>query len=519
MKKPKMTAAEKEAAKKALAPARKERARDQIDIANAARFAEQHRERLKYCEALGGWLIWDGKAWAADPQALKVMLLAIETARSLFDDVAQAESVDEKKAASRNYFYANRLTALRAMIAIAKSELEASADTFDRDPFALNCLNGTVDLRNGKIKPHDPNAFITKLNQIDFDPRAIAPRWETFLEEVLPDRILRAYIQRAVGYSLSADQREECMFVTIGSGANGKGVLFDILRAAIGPYGIAGRPELLMRKKWENANNEDLALLRGQRLVEVSETSEAHELNESQVKNLTGQDALRASFKYQSLKATEFRATHTLWLRTNNAPIIHGADYAIWRRLKLITFGVQFVPEFAYRAAIKTNPTRAADASLRILDSGLRDKLRKEVKGVLAWAIKGAIAWWNRGEPDLREPAIVTLAVEQFRSDMDRLGQFLDECCKRIAGAKTPSKALYARYRMWALEKGLKPWAAPTFGVRLSKAGFKGWRTTTEKGHEGLMLAETASDTTARSLRKMGKVIPIDDAKRKRRNA
>lgn len=470
---------------------------NEADAGNAKLFAAQHRDKLKYCKSRGGWFIWSGKHWCADPDD-QIMAYAIKTADSLLSEIDLAKDLDAKEAASRRYVSAHRIASLHAMIDIARHKLAVNANIFDRDPFALNCSNWTIDLRTGRLKKHNPADLITKLLALEYDPKATAPRWEKFLAEVLPDKALRAYVQRAIGYSLTAEQREQCFFIAVGSGANGKGVFFKTLRAAIGPYGTSARPELLIHKHFENTNNEDLACLRGQRLVEVSETNKSHELNEQQVKSLTGEDFITASLKYQSLKGTEFVPTHTIWLRTNTKPKIYGTDPAIWRRPKIILFPLRFVAAFEYRALVASNASLAA--SLRILDSGLSDALRAELQGVLAWAVKGAALWWNKGAPDLRTPSIVTSAIEEYRSDEDRLGRFIDECCSRDETVTTTLKLIYPIYRKWAEAKGIKPWSDATLSTHLEAAGFKKSRTMTGSQFTGLKLNPSANETTAASL-------------------
>jgi putative DNA primase/helicase len=262
----------------------------------------------------------------------------------------------------------------------------------------------------------------------------------------------------------------------------------------------------LIHKHFENTNNEDLACLRGQRLVEVSETNKSHELNEQQVKSLTGEDFITASLKYQSLKGTEFVPTHTIWLRTNTKPKIYGTDPAIWRRPKIILFPLRFVAAIEYRALVASNASLAA--SLRILDSGLSDALRAELQGVLAWAVKGAVLWWNKGAPNLRTPSIVTSAVEEYRSDEDRLGRFIDECGEADAAVTTPLKAIYPIYRKWAEAKGIKPWSDVTLSMHLDAAGFKMSRTKTGSQCAGLKLNPSVAENTMNSL---------EDIKRKNR--
>jgi len=480
---------------------------DVADVGSARKFAAQHRDRLKYCAALGGWFIWSGKYWAADPDD-QVMKFAILTAGTLFADVEAATDLKRKDAAFKFYVASHRRDRLRAMIDIARHMLAVNADIFDGDPFLLNCANGTVDLCTGRLKVHDPADCITKLIELDYDGKAKAERWRQFLSEVLLERGTASYMQRAVGYSLTGDQREECLFVAVGDGSNGKGVFYDLLRGAIGPYGSTGRPELLVRKhRFDDTNNEDVASLRGRRLVEVSETGERHELNEDQVKNLTGEDNLSARMKYESLRT--FRPTHHIHLRTNAKPIIRGMDYAIWRRLKIIPFNVRFLSVSEYDAIIKKDPARKNDSRLKVKDTSLREVLRDELQGILTWAIQGAVAWWNGGEPDLREPKVVVSAVEEYRSDQDRLGQFAKECCEFAGGEKTLVRDLYARYRPWAESKGWKPWAENSFSIYLGKAGFKKAMIGTQRAREGLKLkpwdpaADDAVQNTEQNLKAM----------------
>jgi putative DNA primase/helicase len=472
---------------------------DPADVGNAQRFAKQHGEILKHCPSLACWLIWNGKCWAAD-SGDQVMAFAIKTVKSLFDEVGKQRGLKEQEAAFKFYAASSKRERLRAMIDIARHMLATDISEFDRDKFALNCNNGTVDLRTGKIKAHDPADLITKMIAIDYDPRARAPRWAKFLSEVMTVDVA-SYVQRAVGYSVTGDQRAECMFITYGGGANGKGVFFDKIRDAVGQYGSTGRSELLIHKRYENQNNEDVAMLRGQRFVEVSETGETHELNEEQVKNLTGQDRIKASMKYKSL--VEFDPTHHIWLRTNAKPNVRGTNFAIWRRLKLIPFAVRFMYPREIAALIQSGAVRKGDPLVRVRNDNLRDQLRGETAGILTWVIKGATLWWNNGRPDLREPKVVTEAIDEYRSEQDRLGQFLDDRCLRDASATTFTGELYVDYCKWAKEKGLKAWADITLGMRLGDAGFKAVQVDGRRARAGLKLKPTAEQIQTRKLEKM----------------
>ena len=311
------------------------------DMGLAHRFAEQHRAHVRYCPALG-WLVWDGKRWERQgKETAKVMRYAKQTVRALRDEVLAVETDSDKNDKLFKFYVAStRRPRLEAMIALAKDELLVEADQLDRDPFVLNCLNGTVDMRNGKRRDHNPDDLITKLSPVPYDSRAKAPRWIKFLQEVFNGRHeLISYVQRAIGYSLTADQREQCFWICFGGGSNGKGVFIRSIQTAAGDYAVSARPELLIEKHNESSRA-DFVALKGARFTVVSETGDQHRLFESQIKYLTGTDKLAARYLYQ--EPITFQPTHHIWLQTNPKPTVTGQDHAIWRRIKLIPFSVGF---------------------------------------------------------------------------------------------------------------------------------------------------------------------------------
>src|SRR5262249_1677210 len=144
----------------------------------------------------------------------------------------------------------------------------------------------------------------------------------------------------------------------------------------------------------------DLAKLRGARFVTAIEVEEGKRLAESVVKHLTGGDTVTARFLFAEY--FEFRPGFKLWLAANHKPVIKGTDYAIWRRIHLIPFSVQFEGEHK--------------------DTELAAKLLTELPGILAWAVRGCLAWQRDG---LRPPEMVQAATEEYRKEMDVVGNFL----------------------------------------------------------------------------------------------
>mgnify|MGYP001286146145 CR=1 FL=1 len=222
----------------------------------------------------------------------------------------------------------------------------------------------------------------------------------------------------------------------------------------LGPYGKQAEPELLLARRNE-AHPTGLADLCGTRLAVTIETDEGRRFNESLVKWLTGGDIIKARFMRQDF--FEFLPTHKLWIATNHKPVVRGTDDAIWRRLRLIPFAVTIPPGER--------------------DKRLSEKLRAELPGILAWAVRGCMEWQRCG---LQEPAAVIKATAAYRQEMDLLAAFLGECCVVNPLAKVQGKALFAVYEAWCVQTGESALTYRQFNARLKERGF-----TNDKGTKG----------------------------------
>ena len=180
------------------------------DIGNAERFVELHRDKVRYCEELSAWFIYDGRRWPED-KTRRIMHLArkissvIDYEIGLIDDLPDKSS-DEKRQLKQEYRNWARTSEFRnrleAMLEQVKSfpEISISAEQWDQDPCLYNVRNGTINLKTGVLRPHNPEDYITKLVPIEYDPDATDERLEAFLERVQPELEVRKFLQRAAGY-------------------------------------------------------------------------------------------------------------------------------------------------------------------------------------------------------------------------------------------------------------------------------------------------------------------------------
>jgi hypothetical protein len=188
-------------------------------------FADQNLDHLRFVPLMGKWFVWDGKRWEMD-----VRLIARERVKDTCRQAAQR--CNKLKMAK---LIASARTVSSAMhLGQCDQRIVAVAEDWDRDPWLLNTPDGTVDLRNGKSKSHDPKDFITKVTGVSPDFEMATPLWNAFLGKITADsEELQAYLQRMTGYELTGITREHALFFAYGTGANGKSTFKNAVTPAL----------------------------------------------------------------------------------------------------------------------------------------------------------------------------------------------------------------------------------------------------------------------------------------------
>ena len=438
---------------------------DHTDAANGEQFAFMHGGSLKYVADAGRWLQWDGKRWA-DGLEVDLLQRAKATAESLLHHAVQIRSDEQRKAAFAWALQSANVGRLKAMITMGASERDVrlTASDLDHDPMMLNVDNGTLDLMRATLNPHDRSDYITRIVPLAYDPAAECPRWRQFLDEVFDhDEELIAYVQRAVGYTLTGDTREHALFLLWGNGCNGKSVFIEILRALLGEFATSAPMATFTSKRDGSTPTNDLAMLRGARLVSVQESEETAGFSESLVKQITGGDAITARFLHREFFT--FLPQFKPWIATNHKPRVRGTDDGFWRRVKLIPFTVSF---------------------LNRQDKTLFQTLRSELSGILNWAVAGCCLWQVDG---LGTAKAVDAATQSYREESDAIAQFVSDCLvvNMDAEISITAKRVYQLYCAWCEENGEKPKAQKRLGEYLFKIeGVKPYRSRGERGYEGI---------------------------------
>ena len=428
------------------------------DLGNSKRFVAHHIDQVAYSEPLGRWLIYDGIRWNED-EMLRIVSIAGEFICSLYALAERIKDDKVRKAFKAHLVRSESQRALNAMISLARADpaVARSPEAFDQDPWLFTVINGTIDLRTGNLRAHNPKDLITKLAPVSYEPEARCPKWLEFLDMIMIGRRnLMDFLKRAVGASLTGVTSDKAMFILYGPGGdNGKSTMVEVIEMLLGQYARRTPVDTFLKKR-EGGIPNDVARLRGARFVWAAESERGARLAESMIKEMTGGDRMTARFLHREF--FEFMPSFKIWLATNHKPNVRG-DQAIWRRLKLIPFD--------YSISKERQKKRHEVMAM----------FQAELPGILNWAIEGCLEWQRDG---LGVPEEVLAATREYEAEQDTFAMFLEERCVRTPNARVLSLKLYQDYKSWAEQYGETPVSHKAFASMMSERNFK--RTKTMKG-------------------------------------
>jgi P4 family phage/plasmid primase-like protien len=448
------------------------------EFGNAQRLFDSNGERLRYVHDAQSWLVWHGGAWQWDAGS-GVRSLAVHLPASIYGEGARhlndAEHFGKWARKSQEHRVVNAAVAMLADFA----SLRLPLDNIDADHLNIGFDHArqVIDLRNGSIRPARTSDYITKsLSGEAIGHAGKATRWMQFLEQVFSDdQELIDWMQRFCGYLLTGSTQEQLFLFCFGHGANGKSVFIEVLKHVMGDYSRAIASETLSESKRQAGGaTPDLAALIGARLVICSETEDNTALAESLVKSLVSGDSMAVRQLYAA--PVQFTPNFKLMMAGNHKPIVRGNDNGIWRRVRLVPFNRTFTPEER--------------------DPHLLAKLKAETPHILAWMVHGCIEWQRRGLADT--PVAVRQATDAYQVDQDLIGAWLSECTSSSVHAETAAGDLYANYKAWCIDNGLRAASAVALGRRLTERGYRVRQSHGKRLWCGLILTDSRHDDYAR---------------------
>jgi putative DNA primase/helicase len=377
-----------------------------------------------------GWMKWCGTHWKADEaeaSAKRAMFNTLKIRRVLVGKFNK-DAKDYKRVVGDDPEANKSLNVVKIM-----QEVSLPFTAFDNAIGYLNVKNGVLDLKTGELTPHNPSQKFTYCLPVAYNKEANQKQWLDFLAGIGLGDEMREYIQKAVGYSMTGETREEIMFYLYGKPRSGKGTFTEVLALVLGELGSGINFRTFTTQRHGDTSNFDLAPLKNKRLLTASESSRFRQLNTAVIKQITGGDEIYCSYKRKD--HFSYRPMFVVWL-TSNWPINADVDDdAAWGRLKAIEFPMSFLGKE---------------------DKGLKHRLKqpKCLEGVLAWAVSGAVAWYSSLPEGLKEPEAVTNTGNKHREELDTVGQFLESMCDVSEKKYTTGKLLFAEYKNWCEDEG-----------------------------------------------------------------
>lgn len=439
------------------------------DLGNSQRFVLRFGRDAFYCHPFKSWFCFDGQRWLQDTKGLiqeygKDGVIRLGDEAPLLDYGSDQQAAYKWAAVSQSH---GRIT---SMLDLAKSALARSPDCLDNNSHLLNFPNGTLDLLTMEFHTQKREDHITKITQCCYDQFATAPMWDEFLEVIMDGNVgLIRFLQRAAGYSLTGNTGERAFFLCHGQGANGKSTFLNTLRTIVGDYGFSAQASTFCISRSEAVRN-DIAAMKGARLITSTEAGKGKRLDEEIIKVLTGgEDKVRVRFLFQ--EEFEYKPECKIWWSFNTAPRITDSTESIWTRVKMIPF-LHVIP---YEKR----------------DKEFGAKLLAESSGIMNWMLSGLQEYRSIG---LAEPNEVKTATAEYRENEDVLGDFFKDMCIIEPGVSCGATDLYQAYVKWHIDiaPDEKAKSQRSFGFEMTDRGFKRERdgATKRKLYLGIRLAK-----------------------------
>lgn len=444
-------------------------------------FSELFGYEFCFIKEMKEWYEFNGINWVSSHnEAELAMVQAVDINHAIHLEKEKGKEKPNYKAIAGFHHAYRSENKVRACLNMAENHLYKKIQLFDRNPWVLVCANGVIDLKTGQFRDGTPDDMFLKNTGVTFSPEAQCPMWEKSIDDIFTgNKNLIAYIQRAVGYSLTGDVREDAFFLLWGGGSNGKTTLLEILLFLVGGYATEIPFEVLESAYNKGTGQEAtpyIAKLCGVRFVKSSETRERSRFNVGRLKHFSG-DTLTGRFLHEN--PFEFEPTHKLWLSVNHKPRVDDDTNAMWRRIHLIPFNVEFKkPEEAF-------------GEDKVMDRGLRRRLRTELPGILNWGIKGCLEWQRQG---LNPPPEVLSATEEYRKESDVMSRFLEDEAVREPEHFETSLSLFKTCVKWCGKNGEKYPTQIDLGLKLKAKGFESTKQGGTRGFVGIRLIEPVRD-------------------------
>jgi putative DNA primase/helicase len=294
----------------------------------------------------------------------------------------------------------------------------------------LNCRNGLLDLRTGKLEPHHPDHLSTSQIPVAWDPEATCPVYLDWTAQVIPGDQLND-LEESVSLMLDPSRVPAKAVFLFGPSRSGKSTYLRIMEQIAGTDNrSAVTLHQLTEDKFAAAN------LYQRMLNSAADLSSKHVSDLSTFKMMSGEDPVHANRKYG--KEFTFTNRALFAFSANELPTVSEASRAYVNRIKPFSFPNSF--------AGREDP--------RIEEKILRD----ELPGILVRWVRAWQRYTQRGGYLPTDPGV----MREFETRSDRVALWVSEKCTvhadavgRLVGPDQGTKktTLHELFKAWAKDE------------------------------------------------------------------
>jgi len=427
------------------------------------------------------WFRWAGHVWRETDKGVDLQLkLSKQIARVFFDKMTtlQVEMKDrglvecsgdgktdcgfceycqvEKQRSGLNVMYTKlKTTRFKDNVMRECRELFFDEDftkklDANKDIIAFN--NGVLDLTTFEFRDGKPEDYLSFSTGIDYDPDRkyheydTWPAVETFMKQVLPDRVVRDYFLKHLATNLVGGNTAQKFHILTGSGSNGKSMIMNLTSTALGDYACTVPISLFTQKRKGSGNAApEVIRLKGRRFVTMQEPDESIALNTGLMKEITSGEKMYARDLFKS--GTEFEVQAKFHLACNDKPKINTTDGGTWRRLVVINFLSKFVP----------NPSANNEFPM---DESIQFSVQSKEWATPFLNYLVHVLKEGKGLRKLPAPQAVLQYTSEYRDENDGISRFMNEKLMAIQEGdqvqpidKTTLKRVF---KQWLVDNDLK---------------------------------------------------------------
>ena len=452
------------------------------DDGNGAFLHDLYPKNLIWVPGHGQWMLWTGDRWQRDPNGFLARRCWQKVkdqqqnytdhlwshARGLDPETPEAKEARKKAADFEKHSIrsGNNLTAKNALEAATVIDgASIEAEQLDDDIHLLGVQNGLLELteEGAKFRKAEYNDYVTYNTGIEYlEPVDLVKSggdiakgrilWSEYLDLFVPDKELRHFVQKVMGYCMLGRNTEKLAIFLKGLPGTGKSTMLNVVMRALGEYaGTANLQTLFADSKLNPA----LAQALPKRILTASEAGAGTEMSVEVFKRLTGNDPTSAELKGVNVVVTRIPA-FTIVIATNHPPAVPGADKGLMRRLCIIPFN---------EAVDEAHDKKGAADQLEALAP----------EAVLTWLVEGWRMYAKEGLDRSTWPTVVNEETKEFGSRLNDIGEFVADAVEHEKGARTGLGEMYQAYIRWADEQKIQDTKRHTknkFGREMRIAGY-----------------------------------------------